>query len=102
MKGLTTHGAEELVPPGGSQNARMLEASLKAAGCCAVLSLRYGSYDGMETLRDLGDIARATGKLDGSTFKAECAFPYKTEPAWLRPVAFYFTELVSSYACRLL
>ena len=80
MKELKTRGAEELVPHGGSPKARMPKVSFKAAGRSAVLGLRYGPCDGTESLRDLGDIASASGNPEGRPFKAEGPFLHKTAP----------------------
>ncbi len=103
MKDLKTHAAEELVPHGASPKARrMPKVSCKAAGRSAVLGLRDGPCDGTVSPRDSGDIASASGNPEGSTFKAERPFLYKTAPKWLRQGAFSFTEPASSYACGLL
>ena len=75
---------------------------MRAARHSAVIGLRIGHCDGMATLGILGHCGRATRKLDGRSFQAQCSFMYQRERKCLRLVALLQESTASSWACRLL
>ena len=75
---------------------------MRAARHSAVIGLRIGHCDGMATLGILGHCGRATRKLGGRSFQAQCSFTYQRERKCLRLVALLLESTASSWACRLL